>query len=45
MSNIGLELAFRESGIELVRTGVGDKYSWRKCSAGIYRLAVSSLAT
>jgi len=26
MSNIGLELALRESGIELVRTGVGDKY-------------------
>ena len=26
MSNIGLELALRESGIELVRTPVGDKY-------------------
>jgi len=26
MSNIGLELALRDSGIELVRTGVGDKY-------------------
>ena len=26
MSNIGLELALRESGIELVRTSVGDKY-------------------
>jgi phosphoglucosamine mutase len=26
MSNIGLELACRESGIELVRTAVGDKY-------------------
>jgi phosphoglucosamine mutase len=26
MSNIGLEIALRESGIELVRTGVGDKY-------------------
>jgi phosphoglucosamine mutase len=26
MSNIGLELALRQSGIELVRTGVGDKY-------------------
>jgi phosphoglucosamine mutase len=26
MSNIGLELALRESGIELVRTAVGDKY-------------------
>ena len=26
MSNIGLELAFRESGIEMVRTAVGDKY-------------------
>ena len=26
MSNIGLEIACRESGIELVRTAVGDKY-------------------
>lgn len=26
MSNIGLELALREHGISLVRTGVGDKY-------------------
>lgn len=26
MSNIGLELALREQGIELVRTDVGDKY-------------------
>jgi phosphoglucosamine mutase len=26
MSNIGLELAFRESGIELIRCPVGDKY-------------------
>ena len=26
MSNIGLELALRETGIELVRTAVGDKY-------------------
>jgi phosphoglucosamine mutase len=26
MSNIGLELALRQSGIELVRTSVGDKY-------------------
>jgi phosphoglucosamine mutase len=26
MSNIGLEIALRESGIELVRTSVGDKY-------------------
>ena len=26
MSNIGLELALKESGIELVRTSVGDKY-------------------
>jgi phosphoglucosamine mutase len=26
MSNIGLELAFRESGIDLVRCPVGDKY-------------------
>jgi len=26
MSNIGLELALRERGIELVRTDVGDKY-------------------
>jgi phosphoglucosamine mutase len=26
MSNVGLELAFRELGIELVRTDVGDKY-------------------
>jgi phosphoglucosamine mutase len=26
MSNIGLELALRDSGIELVRTAVGDKY-------------------
>jgi phosphoglucosamine mutase len=26
MSNIGLEIALRESGIELVRTAVGDKY-------------------
>jgi phosphoglucosamine mutase len=26
MSNIGLEIAFRDSGIEMIRTGVGDKY-------------------
>ena len=26
MSNIGLEIALRERGIELVRTAVGDKY-------------------
>jgi phosphoglucosamine mutase len=26
MSNIGLELALRESGIDLIRTAVGDKY-------------------
>ena len=26
MSNIGLEIALRESQIDLVRTGVGDKY-------------------
>ena len=26
MSNIGLEIALRESGIEMVRTSVGDKY-------------------
>jgi phosphoglucosamine mutase len=26
MSNIGLEIAMRESGIDLVRTAVGDKY-------------------
>jgi phosphoglucosamine mutase len=26
MSNIGLELAFRESGIEMIRCPVGDKY-------------------
>jgi phosphoglucosamine mutase len=26
MSNIGLELALREAGIEMVRTAVGDKY-------------------
>jgi phosphoglucosamine mutase len=26
MSNIGLEIALRDSGIELVRTAVGDKY-------------------
>jgi phosphoglucosamine mutase len=26
MSNIGLEIAFRESGIEMLRTPVGDKY-------------------
>ena len=26
MSNIGLEIACRESGIELIRTAVGDKY-------------------
>jgi phosphoglucosamine mutase len=26
MSNIGLEIAFRESGIEMVRAAVGDKY-------------------
>src|SRR5580765_4962635 len=26
MSNIGLEIAFRESGIEMIRCPVGDKY-------------------
>jgi len=26
MSNIGLEIALRDSGIELIRCGVGDKY-------------------
>ena len=31
MSNIGLELALRESGIGLLRTAVGDKYVMEKC--------------
>ena len=30
MSNIGLEIAFRSAGIELVRTDVGDKYVLEK---------------
>ena len=30
MSNIGLELAFRSAGIQLVRTDVGDKYVLEK---------------
>jgi len=30
MSNIGLELAFRSKGIELLRTSVGDKYVLEK---------------
>jgi phosphoglucosamine mutase len=33
MSNIGLELALRESGIGLLRTAVGDKYVMEEMSA------------
>jgi phosphoglucosamine mutase len=33
MSNIGLELAFRENGIGLLRTAVGDKYVMEEMSA------------
>jgi phosphoglucosamine mutase len=33
MSNIGLELALRENGIDLLRTAVGDKYVMEEMSA------------
>ena len=33
MSNIGLELALRESAIDLVRTPVGDKYVMEEMQA------------
>jgi phosphoglucosamine mutase len=38
MSNIGLELALRASGIRLIRTPVGDKYVMEELLAGGYVL-------
>ena len=46
MSNIGLEIAFRASGIELVRCPVGDKYVMEEMlQAASSRSAASSPAT
>ena len=33
MSNIGLELALKELGVELIRTKVGDKYVMEEMQA------------
>jgi phosphoglucosamine mutase len=38
MSNIGLEIAFRERGIRMLRTPVGDKYVMEKMIEGGYAL-------
>jgi phosphoglucosamine mutase len=38
MSNLGLELALRESGIDLVRSAVGDKYVMEEMLAGGFSL-------
>jgi phosphoglucosamine mutase len=38
MSNIGLEIALRESGIEMIRTPVGDKHVAEAIAAGNYAL-------
>lgn len=38
MSNIGLEIALRESGIELIRTQVGDKYVMEEILRGGFSL-------
>ena len=46
MSNIGLEIALRASGIELVRCPVGDKYVMEEMmQARARRSAASSRAT
>jgi phosphoglucosamine mutase len=38
MSNLGLELALRKAGLEVVRTQVGDRYVVEKMLAGDYNL-------
>ena len=38
MSNLGLELALRNAGLEVVRTQVGDRYVVEKMLAGSYNL-------
>ena len=45
MSNIGLEIALRESGIEMVRCPVGDKYVMEEMIKRGCRSAASSPAT
>ena len=45
MSNIGLELALKDRGIELVRAPVGDKYVMEEMIARSSRSAASSPAT
>ena len=45
MSNIGLEIALRERGIELVRCPVGDKYVMEEMQRRGWRSAASSRAT
>ena len=38
MSNIGLEIAFRDRGLQMIRTPVGDKYVMEAMLAGQYAL-------
>ncbi|HEX9860309.1 MAG TPA: phosphoglucosamine mutase [Nitrospirota bacterium] len=38
MSNLGLELAMKEAGIKLIRTGVGDRYVVEEMRRGGYNL-------
>src|SRR4029078_8412731 len=38
MSNLGLELALRNAGLEVVRTQVGDRYVVEKMCSGSYNL-------
>src|SRR4029079_9505843 len=38
MSNLGLELALRNAGLEVVRTQVGDRYVVEKMVSGSYNL-------
>jgi len=38
MSNVGLEIALREMGVEMLRTAVGDRYVLEAMQAGGYRL-------
>ena len=45
MSNIGLEIALRSRGIELLRTDVGDKYVLEELLRTGSALAASSPAT
>jgi phosphomannomutase len=45
MSNIGLEIALKKAGIDLVRCSVGDKYVMERCFDAICHSAASSRVT